>query len=59
MKEYYKKSLQKIKEENRILTIEEYTKLAKKHNLLSATSLEYISRKEFDNLIRETIEEVA
>ena len=56
MKEYYIKSLQKIKEQNRILTLEEYTKLAKKYNLLSATSLEYISRKEFDNLIRETIE---
>lgn len=53
MQEYYNKSLQKIKEQNRILTIEEYTKLAKKYNLLSATSLEYISRKEFNNLIRE------
>lgn len=53
MQEYYIKSLQMIKEQNRILTVKEYTKLAKKYNLLSATSLEYISRKEFNNLIRE------
>lgn len=58
MQEYYIKSLQKIKEQNRILTLKEYTKLAKKYNLLSATSLEYISRKEFDNLIRELKEVV-
>ena len=58
MQEYYNKSLQKIKEQNRILTLKEYTKLAKKYNLLSATSLEYISRKEFNNLIRELKEVV-
>lgn len=58
MQEYYIKSLQKIKEQNRILTLKEYTKLAKKYNLLSATSLEYISRKEFNNLIRELKEVV-
>ena len=58
MKEAYNKSLQMIKEQNRILTVKEYTKLAKKYNLLSATSLEYISRKEFDNLIRELKEVV-
>ena len=58
MKEAYNKSLQMIKEQNRILTLKEYTKLAKKYNLLSATSLEYISRKEFDNLIRELKEVV-
>lgn len=58
MKEAYEESLRMIKEENRILTLKEYTKLAKKYNLLSATSLEYISRKEFDNLIRELKEVV-
>lgn len=58
MQEYYIKSLQMIKEQNRILTLKEYTKLAKKYNLLSATSLEYISRKEFNNLIRELKEVV-
>ena len=52
MKEAYKKSLQMIKENN-ITNIKDYTKLAKEENLLSATSLEYISRKEFNNLLKE------
>ena len=51
-KEAYLKSLQMIKEKN-ITDIKEYTKLAKKENLLSATSMEYISRKEFNNLIKD------
>ena len=57
MEEAYKKSLQMIKEK-RIKSLKQYNKLAKENNLLSATSLEYISRKEFNNLIKE-IEEVA
>lgn len=57
IKSAYKKSLQMIKEKN-IKNIKQYNKLAKENNLLSATSLEYISRKEFNNLIKE-IEEVA
>ena len=52
IKSAYKKSLQMIKEHN-INDLKEYTKLAKKENLLSATSLEYISRKEFNNLLKE------
>lgn len=52
MKEAYEKSLRMIKENN-ITNIKDYTILAKKENLLSATSLEYISRKEFNNLIEE------
>ena len=51
MKEAYKKSLQMIKENN-IKDIKEYTKLAKKEDLLNPVSLEYISRKSFDNLIK-------
>ncbi len=51
IQEAYLKSLQKIKEE-KIKDIKEYTKLAKKENLLNATSLEYISRKDFNNLIK-------
>ncbi len=51
-KEAYEKSLQMMKDKN-IKNLKEYTKLAKKENLLSATSLEYISRKEFNNLIEE------
>ena len=52
MKEAYEKSLQMIKQNN-ITNIKDYTRLAKKENLLNATSLEYISRKEFYNLIEE------
>ena len=51
-KEAYEKSLRMIKENN-IKDLKEYTALAKKENLLSATSLEYISRKSFDNLVME------
>ena len=51
-KEAYEKSLQMMKDKN-IKNLKEYTKLAKKENLLSATSLEYISRKEFNNLIKD------
>lgn len=51
-KEAYEKSLQMIKEK-KITNIKEYTKLAKQENLLTATSLEYISKKEFNNLIEE------
>ena len=51
MKSAYEKSLQMIKEKN-ITNIKDYTKLAKEENLLSATSLEYISRKKFNNLLK-------
>ena len=52
MEEAYEKSLQMIKEKN-INNIKEYTKLAKEENLLNPVSLEYISRKEFNNLLKE------
>ena len=52
MKEFYEKSLQKIKEKN-IRTLKEYTELAKKEGLLSAESLKYITKKEFNELIKE------
>ena len=55
MEEAYKKSLQMIKENN-IKNIKEYTKLAKEKNLLNPVSLEYISRKSFDNLVKEVRE---
>lgn len=54
-KEAYEKSLQMIKEKN-INNIKEYTKLAKEENLLNPVSLEYISRKEFNNLLKEVRE---
>lgn len=55
MKSAYEKSLQMIKEKN-IKDVKEYTKLAKEENLLSVISMEYISRKEFDNLLKEVRE---
>lgn len=54
-KEAYEKSLQMIKEKN-VTDLKEYTELAKKEKLLSATSLEYISRKDFNNLLKEVRE---
>lgn len=56
MEEAYKKSLQMIKENN-IKDLKEYTKLAKKENLLNPVSLEYISKKEFNNLLKEVRED--
>lgn len=55
MKKAYEKSLRMIKEK-KITNIKEYTKLAKQENMLTATSLEYISRKEFNNLLKEVRE---
>ena len=55
MKRSYKKSLRKIKENN-ITTRKEYIALAKKENLLNPVSLEYISGKQFSNLIKEVRE---
>lgn len=54
-KEAYEKSLQMIKE-FKITNLKDYTTLAKEKNLLSATSLEYISGKEINNLIKEVRE---
>lgn len=55
MKKAYEKSLQMMKDK-RISNLKDYTRLAKKENLLSAVSLEYISRKEFNNLLKEVRE---
>ena len=52
MKEAYEKSLRMIKEKN-ITNIKEYTELAKKENLLNPVSMEYISRKDFNNLLKQ------
>ena len=59
MQEYYEKSIQMIKYLNILLTEKQYNELAVKHNLLSAESLQYISKKNFEQLNRELIEEVA
>ena len=52
IKEAYLKSLRMMKK-NDVKDIKEYTKLAKEENLLNPVSLEYISRKEFNNLIKD------
>ena len=58
MKEEYKKSIQKIKEIKKRMTIIEYNKLAKKYNLLSAESLKFISGMNFTELIQSVLKEV-
>ena len=52
IEEAYIKAIQMIKEK-KISNLKEYTKLAKEENLLTATSLEYISKKEFNNILKE------
>ena len=52
MKEIYEKSIQKIKEYN-IKTKKEYNILAKKENLLNIESLQYISTKTFEEILKE------
>lgn len=56
MKDAYKKSLQMIKEQNKMLTEKQYTKLAKENNLLNIVSIEFISRKSFNRLVKSIIE---
>lgn len=55
MKEYYEDSIQMIKSLNINLTSEQYNKLAKKYNLLCSESLEYISKKSFEEIILENV----
>lgn len=59
MKEAYEKSLQMIKESKTYLTKKQYSKLAKKYNLLNVVSLEFMSKKTFHNIIKDIVEEVA
>ena len=54
MKKAYEESIQIIKKE-KISNLKDYTKIAKEKNLLSAVSLEYISRREFNNLLRDIL----
>ena len=42
MKEAYEKSLQMIKESGTYITKKQYSKLAKKYNLLNVVSLEFM-----------------
>ena len=53
MKNEYLKAIQKMKELKENITEKEWNKIAKQDNLLSATSLEYISQKDFNILQKE------
>lgn len=55
MKEAYNNSLLMIKALGIKLTRKQYNQLAVRFNLLSADSLQYISRNNFDFLIKKTI----
>ncbi len=55
MKEYYENSIQMIRYLNIKLTRKQYSQLAKRFNLLSPDSLEYISKKRFKKIVLENI----
>ena len=55
MNEAYEKSLLMIKALGIKLTKKQYNKLAVRFNLLSADSLQYISKNNFNFLIKKTI----
>ena len=55
MKEAYEKSLQMIKSLGIRLTKKQYNQLAVRFNLLSADTLQYISKRSFNNIIIEQI----
>lgn len=55
MTEVYNKSLQMINYLGIKLTKKQYNQLAVRFNLLSADTLQYISRNNFDFLIKKTI----
>lgn len=55
MKEYFEKSLQKIKELSRTLSEQEWNRLAYKDNLLSSESLKYISGMSFEMLCKNVL----
>ncbi len=52
MKEMYQKSLQMIKDLQRIPTQEEWNSIAKEKCLMSYTTLEYIENKRFHTLCK-------
>ena len=56
MKETYEKSLLMIKFLGIRLTKTQYNKLAQRFNLLSADTLQYITQRNFNYLIKKTIE---
>ena len=59
MKEAYNKSLQMMKYLKIRLTRKQYTELAKRFNLLSIQSLQYISRRSYESILTEILKETA
>ena len=59
MNEAYEKSLQMIKYLGIRLTRKQYTELAKRFNLLSIQSLQFISKRSYESIIKETHKDVA
>lgn len=55
MEKAYEKSLQMIKSLGIRLTKKQYNQLAVRFNLLSADTLQYISKRSFNYIIREQI----
>lgn len=58
MHDFYIKSLQKIKELNKLPSEKIYNQIAKEEGLLSSESLKFISKKNFSQLCREIRREV-
>ncbi len=59
MNEAYNKSLQMIKYLKIRLTRKQYTELAKRFNLLSIQSLQFISKRSYESILSEILKEVA
>ncbi len=59
MKEAYNKSLQMMKYLKIRLTRKQYTELAKRFNLLSIQSLQYISKRSYESILTEILKETA
>lgn len=59
MNEAYNKSLQMMKYLKIRLTRKQYTELAKRFNLLSIPSLQFISKRSYESILTEILKEVA
>lgn len=59
MNEAYIKSLQMMKYLKIRLTRKQYTELAKRFNLLSIQSLQFISKRSYESIMKEILKEVA
>lgn len=59
MNEAYNNSLQMMKYLGIRLTRKQYTELAKRFNLLSIQSLQYMSQRSYESILTEILKEVA